>query len=363
MPLIYGEGTKAFRRLQEEIIKRSNDLTVFAWDIATDSGANDRSRFISPLATSPSAFDHSHNIDAFANYFAEFSITNQGLLISGDTPLRSVQVSLSGGQSIRLYSIFLGLSQNQDGGIFLRKIGPNLFCREGTLPLAGFRKEVTVVRKYYVSETYILLDPFPATQAAYSYRDEGIHVPLDTFFDLRHSYPLSLWDETDRMFLRPKRCFRVSSPIVLIMKFDVKLQNSQVPLAVLCHNHRRGPVLKIFTQEQYPQEYEMISQAKYKQEGIHVQELNYLAPSIRAMGPSISVKDGNEYRQLTISLVEDTVPTGAGTVRISTLCFRIDEVISSGPSSSRSSQHTSTGFSRNVSTRTSVLQPGSEERS
>jgi hypothetical protein len=32
MPLIYGEGTRAFPRLQEEIIKRSNDLTIFAWD-------------------------------------------------------------------------------------------------------------------------------------------------------------------------------------------------------------------------------------------------------------------------------------------------------------------------------------------
>ncbi|KAF2029365.1 HET-domain-containing protein [Setomelanomma holmii] len=30
IPLIYGEGRKAFRRLQEEIIKRDNDLTRFA---------------------------------------------------------------------------------------------------------------------------------------------------------------------------------------------------------------------------------------------------------------------------------------------------------------------------------------------
>jgi hypothetical protein len=32
MPLIYGEGIKAFRRLQEEIVKRNNDLTIFAWE-------------------------------------------------------------------------------------------------------------------------------------------------------------------------------------------------------------------------------------------------------------------------------------------------------------------------------------------
>jgi hypothetical protein len=40
MPLIYGEGEKAFRRLQEEIIKHSNDLTIFMWDPALGNSAN-----------------------------------------------------------------------------------------------------------------------------------------------------------------------------------------------------------------------------------------------------------------------------------------------------------------------------------
>lgn len=31
MPLLYGEGSRAFLRLQEEIIRRSNDHTIFAW--------------------------------------------------------------------------------------------------------------------------------------------------------------------------------------------------------------------------------------------------------------------------------------------------------------------------------------------
>ncbi|SCO43850.1 uncharacterized protein FFMR_07255 [Fusarium fujikuroi] len=31
MPLIYGEGNRAFIRLQEEILKRSNDESIFAW--------------------------------------------------------------------------------------------------------------------------------------------------------------------------------------------------------------------------------------------------------------------------------------------------------------------------------------------
>lgn len=31
MPLLYGEGSKAFRRLQEAILQTTNDLTIFAW--------------------------------------------------------------------------------------------------------------------------------------------------------------------------------------------------------------------------------------------------------------------------------------------------------------------------------------------
>jgi hypothetical protein len=31
MPLLYGEGTRAFVRLQEEIIKTSDDQSIFAW--------------------------------------------------------------------------------------------------------------------------------------------------------------------------------------------------------------------------------------------------------------------------------------------------------------------------------------------
>jgi hypothetical protein len=32
MPLLYGEGKNAFLRLQLEILKVSNDETIFAWD-------------------------------------------------------------------------------------------------------------------------------------------------------------------------------------------------------------------------------------------------------------------------------------------------------------------------------------------
>ncbi|KAM0265092.1 hypothetical protein ACHAPA_007952 [Fusarium lateritium] len=59
MPLLYGEGqTKAFKRLQEEIIKSTDDESIFAW-------RQPRYRVVgktywSLLASSPSAFDMDH---------------------------------------------------------------------------------------------------------------------------------------------------------------------------------------------------------------------------------------------------------------------------------------------------------------
>ena len=48
MPMLYGEGDKAFRRLQEEIIKQSDDHTIFAW--------RDQQSAKSVLAPSPLCF-------------------------------------------------------------------------------------------------------------------------------------------------------------------------------------------------------------------------------------------------------------------------------------------------------------------
>ncbi|KAE8163564.1 heterokaryon incompatibility protein-domain-containing protein [Aspergillus tamarii] len=87
MPLIYGEGQKAFLRLQEEIMKRYNDHSIFAWNIqeqprsANESDGNvSRTRI---LALSPAAFSGCGSIISFPSYSrsSPFSVTNQGLQI------------------------------------------------------------------------------------------------------------------------------------------------------------------------------------------------------------------------------------------------------------------------------------------
>ncbi|GAW20295.1 hypothetical protein ANO14919_097960 [Xylariales sp. No.14919] len=58
MPLLYGEGTKAFIRLQEEILKGSNDHSIFAWEAPADDSDEALSGL---LAESPHHFTDVRN--------------------------------------------------------------------------------------------------------------------------------------------------------------------------------------------------------------------------------------------------------------------------------------------------------------
>ncbi|KAK7462386.1 hypothetical protein VKT23_007985 [Stygiomarasmius scandens] len=122
MPVLYGEGrTNAFRRLQLEIIKHSNDQSIFAWSMPVGS-----SEPRGLLARSPSEFRASRKARVAMNILANsfigtntrsFSMTNNGLRIS--LPMEAVP-----GED----GVFLAYldCQPEDGdgflGIFLKKI-------------------------------------------------------------------------------------------------------------------------------------------------------------------------------------------------------------------------------------------------
>lgn len=81
MPMLYGEGSKAFLRLQEEIMKYSDDQSLFAW---TDPAA-DEDEHKGLLATSPRYFEKGGDIVPYTSDWdqksAPFSISNKGLCI------------------------------------------------------------------------------------------------------------------------------------------------------------------------------------------------------------------------------------------------------------------------------------------
>ncbi|KAI3556019.1 HET domain-containing protein [Colletotrichum abscissum] len=81
MPLRYGEGNRAFIRLQEEIIKETNDMSLFAWCDSTVTCIDDLEEFRGILTTTPDHFRDCCNLTSLSDprRGPEFSMTNKGL--------------------------------------------------------------------------------------------------------------------------------------------------------------------------------------------------------------------------------------------------------------------------------------------
>ncbi|CZR52439.1 related to beta transducin-like protein [Phialocephala subalpina] len=81
MPMLYGEGHKAFFRLQQAIAQETNDLSLFAWQQSEKVPTNQRYRGI--FAKSPNEFANCSKILKHPQVYheVEFSMTNRGLNI------------------------------------------------------------------------------------------------------------------------------------------------------------------------------------------------------------------------------------------------------------------------------------------
>lgn len=91
MPLLYGEGDKAFVRLQEEIIKTSDDHSIFAW--RNQKIEDPRTRYSGMLAPSVDCFVGQGYIvqTRVQSERRPYSMTNMGLRIQ--LPLRNAELS------------------------------------------------------------------------------------------------------------------------------------------------------------------------------------------------------------------------------------------------------------------------------
>lgn len=128
MPILYGEGTKAFIRLQEEIMKRSNDLSLFA----TEPPSKHRKlqgepSYIDLLATSPQDFAHCSSLRSRRKNWVQnsaYALTNKGLHFS------EIQLKLD--MSCGVYILPLNCGPGNALGeyeLYLRQVTRDLFVR------------------------------------------------------------------------------------------------------------------------------------------------------------------------------------------------------------------------------------------
>jgi hypothetical protein len=138
MPLLYGEGKKAFFRLQLEIMKASTDYSLFAWGMdntgVTSSTVSiylrNAHEWQSMLAVEPSRFANSGSIVGYLNNGSPYTHTSQGIemelaflgpLIAEDND--------NTGISYALLSCHLEDDPRCDVGVPLGKVANNVYCR------------------------------------------------------------------------------------------------------------------------------------------------------------------------------------------------------------------------------------------
>jgi hypothetical protein len=206
MPMLYGEGLKAFTRLQEEIMRERNDLSVFAWKaISLDQTHR------GVLASTPSEFLHSASISLTNNtdFNPEFVMTNKGLRITSDCD--------SGRDGAYLMTLNCsqpdGRGGNQNIGIWVRMHGGGVYSRvksnEFGVVSAREVEGTTKIRSLFISKR--ISSTLSATmegshRGAFMLRkgfnEQGvkIHDP-NTPFVSGYIQPSDQWDSQRRMFL------------------------------------------------------------------------------------------------------------------------------------------------------------------
>ncbi|KAI0908774.1 heterokaryon incompatibility protein-domain-containing protein [Ustulina deusta] len=132
MPLIYGEGTHAFARLQEEICRTTNDLSLFAWTSQQIALHDHHGLF----AQSPADFWDCHRIERFSlsrRRDSDLTVTNNGLIFN-----KALIYSEGRSRIVLMLDCFSsepGMTQNpMPIGIFIRQIGGQ-FCRKSAWEL------------------------------------------------------------------------------------------------------------------------------------------------------------------------------------------------------------------------------------
>ena len=214
MPLLYGEGMRAFRRLQEEIVKVSEDLTLFGWRSKGRSASLHRSL----LAESPEEFKDAGTLKYDVRRKSDtkpHGITNKGIKIHmhliprlelQDEPADRHSYSEEYVAFITFRRMPLGALPTRDNGfdptgdkgIFLRRICGQHFARvdSNSFYINFFNKIINLrpPEKIFVGGSFARPDIVEVSRLGGLYIPEQKVNPICFRF-----YPMDLWDAGRRI--------------------------------------------------------------------------------------------------------------------------------------------------------------------
>ncbi|ROW03566.1 hypothetical protein VSDG_01400 [Cytospora chrysosperma] len=262
MPMIYGEGDMAFHRLQEEILKRSDDPTIFTgWE--PPDGAPD---ILSILAPSPAPFKRSGNlVNPVGFRSSEFTLTNKGVKIV-NAPVLWLREPPT---LPRTYLLVLdgGTTKREMAGIYLRKVDGNLFCRINKRIKVSSDLQQEGLRQRTVSEIYVAdFCTFPITRSVIlESRKSAVQILGPDGFHIDNATPQRVWDYTDSCFLGGAP----DAPLVQWVQMQGIIRGQSVSLIILCDRRAENgcgtPALSVIEKCQSVKFYKYLNQKAWRQ--------------------------------------------------------------------------------------------------
>lgn len=292
MPLIYGEGRKAFRRLQQAIIAQSNDLTILAWHW---SGSSEIKSIHGLLAPSPLEFLNSISISPPYEDFHEFATTNKGLSIRGDVAIRPIQLNASTSEG---YGLRVGWRRKGDGDfqIALRRVGPTIFCRDHNLEHTQSRSHSTWDGPYFYLEDIHILEAtlsISVESLCEQFRRWSLHIPKPMGYRVLDVRPRQLWDSSDTLFLRPRPNHRYPYPKVLAVLF----QSTATPspsisgrFGVICDYRGNKAIPYLFSSKSHGEIEAVIFGDSTRSASMHWEELQRHSPRVAELQSKLDLQ-------------------------------------------------------------------------
>lgn len=197
LPLLYGEGERAFIRLQEEVVKNSNDLSLLAWKLPKNEAPANFDCKCGVFAQHPRAFQASDNLGLINDikFTPDFTLTNKGL---------KIHTSLYFDRPEKLHVLEINCSddvnQQEMIGIFLKHQGASVFARARPHLFASLDNvsDFTENKPFFLSKSITS----GVANSLHSVRRYSFFIPRieDIWCDFVAAKPAVLWDSAHWTF-------------------------------------------------------------------------------------------------------------------------------------------------------------------
>jgi len=247
LPLIYGEGPKAFRRLQEEIIKQTDDMTIFSWQRPHPKTFPEWGLQVGDdlLASSPADFTRQKfPRDIEPDGTLRFAFTNTALRIRA--PLFFTSKGSPEAAEKGAYFFLTGMKDLESDewiGVPLTKVGPDSFarCRNATLIRTSLGSLSFEVR---MREIFI----FSEARRVRLWSGSSITFSPSPSLEVEGGTPQSHWDEVNNRAFAP-----FSTSEACAFKVRQKVNNDEFGLVVMFREGIGAPMsLRMFVEADHP---------------------------------------------------------------------------------------------------------------